>query len=355
MMMKLKNLKKLATIGALISALTGMGKANTTTNAVEETDLFVGTVKDIALANKQFLITSDDAVMNGVPVKLMSTDMNTFSQTTFAAGDTSQLLFTNKVSGLAYDADSTNAWYGLEGKHELLGNMDVSQLAISSVNCRHSAEIPHSYRFSEFPSPVLAAKDGYLWLSFIDSEDDILCVTQYRMNGNSNLVETAEALFNGKYFSKIYSSVTDGTSIWCATTDKEGQDRLVHLKPAHIGEVPDQGDQNGVKASCGVAVLGEKVYGVSPDQTKLVQFSKDLNSHLGTVDLASKVSAIASDGAHVFAAAENGHEIYKVSPENAVQTIVLDRAKSEPLKKIIVDNGTIYGATDRSFLRTKSR
>ena len=59
-------------MGALISALTCMGKANTTTNSVEEIDLFGGTVKDIALANTQLLITSDDAMIKGVPVKLLS-------------------------------------------------------------------------------------------------------------------------------------------------------------------------------------------------------------------------------------------------------------------------------------------
>lgn len=353
--MKFKNLKKLATIGALISALTGMSKANTITNSVEETDLFVGTVKDIALANNQLLITSDDAVIKGIPVKLLSSDTNTFSQTIFAAGDTNQLLFTNSVAGLAYDDHSTNAWYSFAGNHKLLGNTDVSKMAISSVSCRNSAEVTSDI-FSDFPSPILAAKDGHIWLSFIDPDEEAVCVSKYQVNGNSDLMETAyNFTTSDRQFSKIHTSATDGSNIWCTVTDKDGQDSILYFKGEDLdSEELTQGERNGIKASCGVALLGETVYAVSSDQKKLVQFSKGL-SDLGTINLNSKVSAIASDGANVFAISENGNEVYKVFPENSVQTIVLDRPRTDPIKKIIAAKGTIYGATARSVLRARSK
>ena len=345
--MKFKNLKKLATMGALVSALTCMSKADTITNSVEESEIPVGTVKNIALANNQLLITSDDAMIGPVPVKLFSADTNNL-HAAFAAGDTSQLLFTNNIASVAYDGTATNAWYSLEGEHGVLGNMNVSKAALSSVGRRNSAEI------TSFPSPVLAAKDGHMWLSFIDPDTNEVWVVKYQINGNSNLVETANNYWAGREFSKIRSSATDGTNIWYAVTDKNGQDSILYLEL----DSEEQGEQGGIKSSCGVALLGENVYAVSPDQKKLIRFEKDLNdnSRLNVADFGEdKVSAIASDGESVFAASESGDKIYKISPENSIQTIVLDRPQTTPIKKIIANEGSIYGATARSVLRARSK
>lgn len=364
MTMKFKSLKKLAIGGALLSSLTCTSNANTITNSVEEANVPAGTVKDIALANNQLLITSDDAAIGGVPVKLFSTDTNNL-HAAFGAGDTNQLLFTNNISSLTYDPHSTNAWYGLEGTHDnyILGNMDVRKKALSSVSHRNFAEIT-SDGFYDFPSPILNAIDGHIWLSFIDPDTNAVCVTKYQIDGNTNLVETANSYFDGREFSKIHSSATDGSKIWCTVTDKNGQDSILYLQeePLNIEEETNeeeeyhyQGEQGDIKSSCGVALLGGKAYAVSSDQKKLSQFELDKAFRSDVVDFGEdKISAITSDGQHIFAASESGDKIYKVSPEHSVQTIVLDRHKTTPIKKIIAHNGTLYGATSRSVLKTRS-
>ncbi len=349
--MKFKSLKKLLTMGALMSTLSYTGKANTVTNSVEEADLPAGTIKDIALANNQLLITSDDARIGNVPVKLFSANTNNLNAA-FGAGNTTEILFTNNIAGITYDSHSTNAWYSLEGTHDkyILGNMNVSKSALSSVGHRDSAEIK-SDRFDDFPSPYLCTADGHLWLSFIDPDDEMVCASQYQINENTNLVETANDYFDGKEFSKIHSSTTDNANIWWTVTDKNGQDSILYTE---LGS-DVWGNKDGIKSSCGVALLGEKVYAVSSDQKKLIQFSKDLSSSFDVVNFNNKkVSAIASDGQHIFVASEKGDEIYKISPENSVQTIVLDRRRKTPIKKIIASKGTIYGATARSIMKTRS-